>query len=103
MAANTGNKFRPIGDDTVFKSPTEGHDATGSQVNIVRDEFPLRIDIVSDELYYIGWAVLGASETSPEWKIRRIVKSGNVWNIGFAFGNQYYRYKWSDRASLPYA
>jgi hypothetical protein len=106
MASGTdkGNKFRPIGVQIdPLRSPTEGHDAHGRPSQIVKDEFPTRIEEVNDFLYYLGWAELGEAEDEPYWKIRRIRKIGDVWYQEYAFGNQFYRYKWTERASLPYA
>ena len=97
-----GNVVRPIGVEIDFKSPTEGHDANGRPSQIVKDEFPTRIDEVSDTLFYLGWAELGSSESDPVWKIRRIQQVGTVWEQKYAYGNQFYRYKWSDRSVLPY-
>lgn len=98
-----GNKFRPIGIEVnPFQSPTEGHDANGRPSQIVKDEFPTRIDEVSDTLFYLGWAELGSSESDKVWKIRRIQQVGNVWEQKYAYGNQFYRYKWNDRSILPY-
>lgn len=99
-----GNKLRPIGIEIEpLRSPTQGHDANGRPSQIVKDEFPTRIDEVNDSLFYLGWAELGADENAPCWKIRRILKIGNVWRQEYAFGNQFYRYIWTDRGTLPYA
>lgn len=100
---NQGNKTRPIGIQTIYRSPTEGHDAYGRDSHVVKDEFPTRIDEVNDYLYYLGWAELGEGEDQPCWKIRRIRKVGSVWYQEYAYGNQFYRYVWDDRSSLPYA
>ena len=100
---NKGNVVRPIGIDIdPFRSPTEGNTAEGRPSQIVKDEFPTRIDEVSNTLFYIGWAILGEEEDQPFWKIRRIQQVGSVWEQKYAFGNQFYRSKWTDRASLPY-
>ena len=101
---NKGNVVRPIGALVdPFRSPTEGHDANGRPSQIVKDEFPTRIDEVSTTLFYLGWAELNTVESEPSWKIRRIQQIGNVWFQEYSFGNQFYRYKWSQRANLPYA
>jgi hypothetical protein len=101
---NKGNKFRPIGAEVnPFRSPTEGHDAAGRPSQIVKDEFPTRIDEVSDTLFYLGWAELNTPESDSFWKIRRIQQIGNVWYQEYASANQFYRNKWTERAILPYA
>ena len=67
------NTFSPIGIEIdPLRSPTEGHDAHGRQSQIVKDEFPTRIDEVSKTLFYLGLAELGQTEDEPYWKIRRI-------------------------------
>ena len=102
--SNKGNVVRPIGIELEpFRSPTEGHDANGRPSQIVKDEFPTRIDEVSDTLFYLGWAELGSDEADPVWKIRKITLSGTVWRQEYAFGNQFYRYVWNNRYDLPYA
>lgn len=101
---NKGNINRPIGAEIdPYRSPTEGHDAHGRPSQIVKDEFPTRIDEVNDFLYYLGWAELNTSESEPFWKIRRIRKVNSVWFQEYAYANQFYRYKWSERSFLPYA
>lgn len=106
MASGT-NKYnisRPIGlEINPLRSPTEGHDAHGRPSQIVKDEFPTRIDQVSDTLFYLGWAELGEDESEPYWKIRRIQQIGSVWYQEYAYANQFYRYKWTERSTLPYA
>ena len=71
------NKYRPIGTEIApLRSPTEGHDAHGRPSQIVKDEFPTRIDEVSKTLFYLGWAELGELDDQPYWKIRRIRQIG---------------------------
>lgn len=100
---NTGNKMRVIGTNTsVWKISTEGTDANGRESQIIKDEIPTRIDIVSDSLIYVGWAEFDSNEDDSVWKIRKIREDGTVWYQEYAYGNQYFRYKWSDRTLLPY-
>ena len=100
---NQGNRVRLIGIEiNPLRSPTEGHSAEGRPSQIVKDEFATRIDEVSDTLYYLGWAELGADEGEKVWKIRRIQQVGTVWEQKYAFGTQFYRYVWDDRSIIPY-
>ena len=100
---NSGNKLRPIGIEIdPLRSPTEGHSAEGRPSQLVKDEFPTKIDEVSKTLFYLGWAVLGADEGDTVWKIRRIQQVGSVWEQRYAYGNQFYRYVWDSRSDLPY-
>jgi hypothetical protein len=90
----------------------EGSNAFGREVQIVKDEIPTRIDCVSDSLVYLGWAEWGEAEDEPYWKIRRIQKIGTVWEQRYASdlygadynerGNEFFRFKWSERYSLDY-
>ena len=70
------------------------------------DEVPYskRIDFVSDTLIYRGEAAVGAPESSPSWRIRRIQigVDGDVtetWANGTALFDQV----WTNRASLTYS
>ena len=100
---NNGNKLRAIGTNThPEKFDTEGTDARGRYTIIVKNEYPSRIDEVNNELYYIGWAEAGVEETDSVWKIKRIRLVGSVWFQEYAYGEEYFRYKWSDRTTLPY-
>jgi len=97
------NKFRPIGIEIdPLRSPTEGHDAHGRPSQIIKDEFPTRIDEVSKSLFYLGWAILGEAEDVPYWKIRRIRQIGNVWYQEYAGKEQFYKWKWTERSILTY-
>ena len=99
----TGTKFRAIGVNEVpIKFDTEGHDAHGREINLIRDDNPTRIDCVTDELYYLGWAEYGSDESEPVWKIRRIQKNGTIWEQKYAGGEQFFRYRWSNRSMLTY-
>ncbi len=100
---NRGNIYRPIGiPESVIKIPTEGTDSNGREVTIVKDESPTRIEEVNTNLYYIGYAELDSDESANVWKIKKIELIDGVWYNEYAFANQYYRYKWSERKSLPY-
>lgn len=66
---------------------------------------PFRIDEVSSTLFYVGWLdepSLNQSETSPIWRIRRIMQSGTVWKMQYADGDSNFIKVWSDRAILNY-
>jgi len=61
------------------------------------------IDEVSEILQYIGYATSGApAESSSNWAIKRVQKTGTVIRIMWADGLQDKIYKWSDRAALSY-
>lgn len=94
---------RPIGaNEILIKPPHQGTDADGSSVVIVRDENPTRIDEVTSELIYLGWAEYGEDESAPVWKIRRIQLVGTVWEQKYVQGKQEYIFVWNDRSSYTY-
>ena len=71
--------------------------------NIKLGEIPTKIDEVSDSLVYVGYVLtLGASSAASIWKIKRIQKTGTVWEIMYADGDDLYDNVWSNRASLVY-
>ena len=101
---NFANKQTPIGYNIEpWRFDTEGTDANGRYTVITKDEFPTRIHEVSKTLFYLGWAELNSAEDEEVWKIRRIRKLNTVWYQEYAYSNQFYRYKWTERSFLPYA
>ena len=82
--------------------PHEGTNANGRVVYIVKDESPTRIDVISDIMYYLGWAKHGTLEDEAKWKIKRIYQIGTVWYQEFADGNEFYDNVWDDRSVLTY-
>ncbi len=61
-----------------------------------------RIDEASSSVTYIGEAPVGASPSSPVWRISRIKVVGTETIIQFATGNTNWNSVWDDRASLTY-
>jgi hypothetical protein len=53
--------------------------------------------------YYLGTALIGGSEESPIWRIKRITDTGSSLKIEFAGGNSGWVSKWSDRLILSYS
>ena len=82
--------------------PHQGNTADGSEVLVISNEEPTRIDEVSANLSYIGYAKLGSNESNPVWKIKKIEETGNVTSVTYADGNKLYNKIWADRASLNY-
>lgn len=100
---NKASKLRPVGSlVSPMKYDTEGTDAHGREISVIREEIPTRIDEVSENLIYLGWAEYGADENASVWKIRRIQKVGTVWQQKYANGEQFYRHKWSERSLLVF-
>ena len=61
------------------------------------------IDEVSSTEYYIGVSNNGNSQSRPVWSIKKIKKTGNVWNITlFPNGLQTSTFVWNNRAIYTY-
>lgn len=106
MTKNNSNNFntsRPIGLNLgIYKPQTEGTDAHGRDIYLMRDDNPTRIDMVTDELIYLGWAEYGSSESDQVWKIRKIILQGTVWKQLYANGEQTFVNSWTDRSIYNY-
>lgn len=77
-------------------------DAEGRIVQISATEEPLRIDEVSANVTYIGYAQLGTPTSISKWKIKKIEVIGTETIISYAGGKETFEVKWDDRASLSY-
>ncbi len=64
--------------------------------------YAIRVDDASASVTYVGEASLGASETAPIWRIKKLETVGSVFKITWADGNQAFDNTWSDRSSLTY-
>lgn len=51
---------------------------------------------------FIGYAIVGSSDASASWKIKRI-KTANVVEIKYAGGTGFYNNIWNNRSSLSYS
>jgi len=63
-----------------------------------------RVDFLSETLLYKGEAETGASESSPLWRVRKIVigPDGDVTQT-WANGNSNFTNRWTDRLTLTYS
>lgn len=62
----------------------------------------VRVDDVSATLTYIGEAAVGASPSSPVWRIQRVEVVGSETRIQYANGSTSWNSAWDNRASLTY-
>lgn len=51
---------------------------------------------------YIGKAVVGSSESSAVWRIKRLVETGPDMAITFADGDANFNNIWNDRLTITY-
>lgn len=59
--------------------------------------------MLSVSVSYFGFALVGSSESSSVWKIKRLTVSSNITKVEYADGNINYDNNWSNRASLSYS
>jgi hypothetical protein len=62
----------------------------------------VRLDEVSDTLFYVGKALIGKVNSDANWLIIRYTKVGNVLMSEYANGSENFDQVWNNRASLTY-
>ena len=62
----------------------------------------VRLDEVSDTLFYVGKALIGASESNSVWQVVRYTTTGVILKSEYANGNEAFDQVWNDRATLTY-
>jgi hypothetical protein len=62
----------------------------------------VRLDQVSDTLFYVGKAEIGRLDSGPQWLIIRYTTVGNVLMSEYANGSEAFDQVWNDRATLTY-
>ncbi len=80
-------------------------DSITTHEQVIRtNDLPLagRIDEVSVDLMYQGWAEPGTLNTEAKWTIRKVEKVGTVTSITWADGNGSRDNIWDNRAGLNY-
>jgi len=66
-------------------------------------ETPQKIDEVSNDLVYIGYALnTGVDITLPLWKIKKFERTGTLWEIMWADGDELYDNIWINRDFIDY-
>lgn len=73
-----------------------------SGVTSVDTIYSVRVDDVSSTVTYVGEASLGASESAPLWRIKKLETVGSVFKITWADGNQSFDNVWDNRTVLTY-
>ena len=62
----------------------------------------VRLDEVSDTLFYVGKALIGKVNSDANWLIIRYTKVGNVLMSEYANGSEAFNQVWNNRATLTY-
>lgn len=63
----------------------------------------LRLEDTGAGVIYVGKAAAGALESSPVWRIKKILTSGGNMSILFPEGSADYGYSWANRAGYSYS
>jgi hypothetical protein len=62
----------------------------------------VRLDEVSDTLFYVGKALIGKTNSDANWLIIRYTTVGNVLMSEYANGSEEFDQVWNNRATLTY-
>ena len=65
--------------------------------------YSIKLDEVSDTVFYVGEAAISASESAAVWRIKKIAISGTTLSVLWADGDQLFNNVWDDRLSLSYS
>jgi len=60
------------------------------------------VDEKSSDEIYVGVSITFNDKSKNIWKIKRIIKLGNIWHVQYPNGNRDYIYCWNDRLSYIY-
>jgi hypothetical protein len=76
-----------------------------SEINIqaINIEPYLLVDETSTTEYYIGTSRSFSDPGKPNWRIKRIIKIGNIWKSQYPNGDQRFQFIWDDRFSYIYS
>jgi hypothetical protein len=62
----------------------------------------VRLDEVSDTLFYVGKAVVGSVDANAVWQIVRYTQTGVILKSEYANGAEAFNQIWNNRTSLTY-
>jgi hypothetical protein len=62
----------------------------------------VRLDQVSDTLFYVGKALIGKVDADANWLIIRYTQTGTILMSEYANGSEAFDQVWNDRATLTY-
>ena len=72
------------------------------QSDISDKRLTVRLDQVSDNLFYVGKALIGSNESSSGWQIVRYTITGSILKSEYADGSEAFNQVWNDRTTLTY-
>jgi hypothetical protein len=71
-------------------------------VRVTSGEEAQVMDLVSDTVFYFGYAAIGTVTTAAKWKITKLTIAGTLISVTYADGNDSYDNIWEDRLGLTY-
>jgi hypothetical protein len=62
----------------------------------------IRLDQVTDNLFYVGKAQVGSTDSDANWQIVRYTRNGAILRGEFANGSEDFNQVWNDRTTINY-
>jgi hypothetical protein len=72
------------------------------QNDITAKRLTIRLDEVSETLFYVGKASIGSIDSNSTWQIVRYTTTGSVLKSEYANGSEAFSEVWNDRTTLIY-
>jgi hypothetical protein len=72
------------------------------QSDISAKRLTVRLDQVSDNLFYVGKALIGSVDSDSLWQVVRYTTTGSILKSEYANGSEGFNEVWNDRATLTY-
>jgi hypothetical protein len=72
------------------------------QNDISDKRLTVRLDQVSDNLFYVGKALIGSVDSDSTWQIVRYTQTGTILKSEYANGSEEFNRVWNDRTTLTY-
>jgi hypothetical protein len=72
------------------------------QSDISAKRLTVRLDQVSDTLFYVGKALIGSVDSDSLWQIVRYTQTGSILKSEYANGGEGFNEVWNNRATLTY-
>jgi hypothetical protein len=72
------------------------------QSDISDKRLTVRLDQVSDNLFYVGKALIGSVDSDSTWQIVKYTQTGTILKSEYANGSEEFNRVWNDRTTLTY-
>lgn len=77
--------------------------ATQEEINSIIPVFAKRVDMVTDTIFYKGWAEVGSTDSELVWRIAKVTISGEIVTTLYANGNADFVNSWDNRATYTFS